>query len=217
MVGVLANSKTIKGIPNKRLNRYPPPGEIGNIFQPHPLALNLIHYNTKERETLFDQMREVRSLAGPHCHGFQLNIAWPDPNVLTRLAAQSQQTIIVLQIGSRAFEMVDRSPKKLAEKIAQEYTELVDYILLDPSGGYGKPFDPRATQVYLETLTSKNIRGGLGVAGGLGPSTLNLLEPLVRGFPDLSIDAEGKLRNKEDRLDCELARNYVQSALALFR
>lgn len=216
MVGVLASSQTIRGIPNKWPNRYPRPTELGNIFIDHPLALNLIHYNTKEKETLFDQMQEVRSLAGPHCHGFQLNIAWPDPEVLMKVAMQSKRPIIVLQVGGHALEMVSHSPIVLADKVEQ-YKGLIDYVLLDPSGGLGTPLNPHIAQLYLQILSSKNLGMGLAVAGGLSASTLHLIEPLAKEFPDVSIDAEGKLRDKEDRLDIEAMRKYIAAALALFR
>jgi hypothetical protein len=215
MVGVLASSKTLRGIPNKWPARYPRPVKLRNIFKNHPLALNLIHYNTKEPGTLLEQIKQARELAGPNLHGFQLNMAWPNPRVLAKIAMQSQRTIIVLQVGRHAFQMIGHSPKLLADKI-KEYEGCIDYVLLDPSGGYGKPLDSKTAQLYLEALTIKDLPLGLGVAGGLSATTLNLLEPLVSQFPNLSIDAEGKLRNKKDRLDLQLTQKYVQSALTLF-
>ena len=215
MVGVLANSKTMEGIPNKRPNRYPKPENLGDIFEPDKRVLNLIHFNTKEPKTLYDQIAKVRKLAGPNCHGFQLNTAWPNLEVLTRVAIQGRRTVVVLQVGGRAFEMINHDPRLLANKVA-EYEHVIDYVLLDPSGGYGVPFDTEKTRTYLDALSAKNLNLGLGVAGGLSPQTLNLLEPLVGDFPNLCIDAEGKLRDHNDNLDLRVAGEYIKQSLETF-
>jgi len=121
----------------------------------------------------------------------------------------------VLQIGGHAFEMINDSPKQLAAKVA-EYNEVVEYVLLDPSGGYGKPLDPDRARDYLLALKAQNLGMGLGVAGGLSPTTLDPVRPLSREFPDLSIDAEGRLRTLEDHLDLAVSSEYLRRALAMF-
>jgi len=217
MVGVLASSETIQGKENSRPRRYPQPDQMGAIFQQHCYALNLIHFNTKNRDFLFEQLVCARTLAGSHCHGFQLNMAWPGTDVLMLiLGHMPKSTIIVLQVGARAFEMVDHSPKKMAEKIATQYGGLIHYVLLDASGGIGKPLDAEALRPYLRALKAKQLPIGLGVAGGLSADTLDLVAPLVEEFPRLSIDAEGKLRDGEDNLDVDVAISYHNRAEALF-
>lgn len=216
MVGVLASLKTLRGIQNKRPNRYPKVENIAEIFPEHPQALNLIHYATDEPETLYTQLREITKLGGENMHGLQLNIAWPPPFALYEYRLAYPFKKIVLQIGNRALEMVDTLPLFLAEKI-RSYEKVVDYILIDPSGGLGKPLDTSHADVYLRVLKRKNIDIGLGVAGGLSPTTLNLVEPLAEDFPDLSIDAEGRLRDENDNLDLVLAKKYLEKAFEIFR
>lgn len=215
MVGVLASLKTMRGIQNKWPNRYPTMDRIAGIFPDHPQVLNLIHYNTKEPDTLVDQLVAMSEFGGRNLHGFQLNIAWPSPVALDTYRKMHPAKQIVLQVGGHAFEMVDHSPERLASKVA-EYEGLAEYVLLDPSGGYGKPFDPERARNYLTALQALNIDVGLGVAGGLSPTTLNLVEPLAREFPRLSIDAEGRLRTPEDHLDMNLAREYLRKAFDMF-
>lgn len=215
MVGVLASLKTMRGIQNKWPNRYPTMDKIASIFPDHPLALNLIHYNTKEKDTLGDQLVAMTEFGGANTHGFQLNIAWPEIDILGEYRKKYTAKQIVLQVGGHAFDMVNNSPEQLATRVA-EYDGVVEYVLLDPSGGYGKPFDPDRARDYLTALRAKNLNIGLGVAGGLSPTTLNLVEPLMQEFPDLSIDAEGCLRTPEDHLDLNLAWAYLQTALSMF-
>lgn len=215
MVGVLMSQKTFEGGTNKWPNRYPRVEQCAHIFPEHPLALNLIHYNTKDRSTLFDQMVQVTHIAGPNFHGFQLNVAWPEVRALERYRLRYPDKKIVLQIGGLAFEVVGHSPAELVRSL-QRYARCIDYVLLDPSGGWGKPFDTAKVHEYLQALIFALVPFRLGVAGGLSPTTLHLIEPLAREFPDLCIDAEGRLRDANDCLDLPLAKDYVLRALAIF-
>ncbi|MFA6515036.1 MAG: hypothetical protein WCT42_02095 [Candidatus Paceibacterota bacterium] len=216
MVGVLASSKSLKGITNKWPGRYPSISEMENIFLDNENCLNLVHFNTKEPENLLSQLLEVTDYSGENFNGFQLNIAWPSVRVLEAYKKFYEKKCIVLQIGGDAFNEVSHSPQKLADKVHREYADLIDYVLLDPSDGTGKPFDPIIAKNYLEALGAKRNNFGLGVAGGLSPTTLNLVEPLVKDFPELCIDAEGRLRTIEDELDVQIAIDYVQKSLKLF-
>jgi len=215
MVGVLASLKTMRGIQNKWPNRYPIMDKIAGIFPNHPSALNLIHYNTKEKDTLGDQLAAMTEFGGANMHGFQLNIVWPALDVLGEYRKKYPTKQIVLQVGGHAFETVNHSPEQLAVRVA-EYNGTVEYVLLDPSGGYGKPFDPERARNYLAALRAKNLNVGFGVAGGLSPTTLNLVEPLAMEFPDLSIDAEGRLRTQEDHLDLTVANEYLRKSFEMF-
>lgn len=217
MVGVLGSQKTIfMGSQNRWPNRYPDPGDIGSIFQRHPSALNLVHYNTKNPETLLRQMLMVTQLGGPNFQGFQLNVAWPLPQALEAYRGAYPEMHIVLQVGGGAFKEISDSPENLAERVADEYVGLIDYLLLDPSGGFGKPFDPTRAREYLEALEARNLDIGLGVAGGLSSTTLDLVELLADDFPDLSIDAESRLRDEDDTLDLDLTGDYIRTALQIF-
>lgn len=217
MIGVLASSKTINGELNGQPDRYPTPEQMGSIFEDHSKALNLVHFSTKDPGVLFEDMVKAFTLAGPYCHGLQLNIAWPDSKAIEHFRIKAYPATIVLQIGARAFETIEHSPQKLADKIDKEYKYFIDYVLLDPSGGMGKPLDPEDLRGYLRALGEKEMSVGLGVAGGLSPSTLyDLLFPLATDFPDLSIDVETGVRDENDRLDTNLAISFIKKAECLF-
>lgn len=216
MIGVLASMKTIRGIQNKWPDRYPAMDKIAGIFPNHPLALNLIHYNTKKSETLCEQLLQMTEFGGANLQGFQLNVAWPNPSALSKYLSACPTKQFVLQIGGYAFEMINHSPERLASKVSKEYQGLVSYVLLDPSGGYGKLLNTERAKEYLDALVEKEVNTGLGVAGGLSPTTLNLIEPLVRDFPDLSIDAEGRLRDQNDHLNLSIAQEYLRKSLVMF-
>ena len=216
MIGILASQKTMNGLQNKWPNRYPTMDKIAGIFPKDQLALNLIHYNTKEPESLLEQLTRMVEIGGENLNGFQLNLAWPSPAAIEKFRAKFIGIQIVLQVGNHAMEIIGHSEAKLARRVT-EYKGLVDYVLLDPSGGYGKEFNPKAARNYLNVLKFQNLDIGLGVAGGLSPDTLHLIEPLAKDFPGLCVDAEGRLRDDNDSLSLRLAKDYVSRALQILR
>ncbi len=217
MVGVLASSKTLQRAVNKWPNRYPAMEWIKELFVDKKNTLNLVHYTTKNEGNLVSELGQIIELAGPNFDGFQLNMTWPNPGNLYLFREQfGSWPTIVLQIGHTAFEKIDHNPVELAFQVKNGYSGLVDYVLLDPSGGTGKPLDPEEMLDYLRALASVDAGVGLGVAGGLSADTLYLVEPIVREFPNISIDAEGKLRTESDHLDIHEAIRYRTAASKMF-
>lgn len=213
MVGVLMSSKTLAGQQNKWPGRYPKKEAVANIFIDDPRALNLIHYNTDHPETLLTQLVEITALAGPHFDGFQLNIAWPPISQLEDYWEVYPEKFLLLQVGGKAMTQVE-SMERFTELVGA-YLPMIDAILIDPSGGKGEPLDAVKGAEYLRAVRDYPMLG-LGVAGGFGPDTLHLLDPLVREFPKLSIDAEGRLRilKPEDALCLDAMRVYLDSTFS---
>lgn len=217
MLGVLASSKTLRGIPVRRQNRYPAVGQIAPIFPNDQRVLNLIHYHTEDADSLYTQLSEMAAFGGAYLNGFQLNLAWPPPEALCRYKKEHPGDTLVLQVGNRALDMIGHSATELAKKIFSEYAHLVDYVLLDQSGGTGTALSPQIILEYLTHLSLLSCPLGLGVAGGLSPETLNLLNPFSRYLKWLSIDAEGGLRTEDDRLDIIKAQKYLHQTQILLQ
>lgn len=216
MVGVLVSSKTMQGVPNKWPKRYPNADQIAGIFPNHPLALNLVHFNTKDPDELLGQMLKVTELAGKNFHGFQLNIKWPDPHTLWAYKKGYPDKVIVLQCGQSALEEVECNPEKLAFK-AKDYEHICEYLLVDPSGGLGKPLNTYEGVRYLADLNVNVNEMGFGIAGGLSPTSLvDLVGSIAKVYPNTSIDAEGQLRDGNDDLNVAKAMAFVSKAYDLF-
>jgi hypothetical protein len=223
MAGILVSQRTLKGEPQKRPNRNPSLEQLKNIFpsekstsEKSTTTLHLIHYNTKDASSLGDQMVQIYNLPDLFCDGFQLNITWPPKwEIIYFLENTSILPYIVLQVGGRAFGMFESSPKELAKKIT-EYRGLINAVLLDMSGGLGRPMDAGILRPHIEAISGTFPEVGIAVAGGLSAETLHLAEPIIRDFSDISIDAEGRLRDVEDNLDLEKAKNYLLGALELY-
>jgi len=213
MVGVLMSSKTLAGQENKWPCRYPKKEVIADIFINNPRTLNLIHYSTDQPETLSAQLMEITESAGPHLDGFQLNIAWPLISQVRAYRKANPEKFLLLQIGERA--MAQAGSMELFSKLVDLYLPMIDAILIDQSGGKGEPLNALKVTEYLRAVCDYPTLG-LGVAGGLGPDTLHLLDKLVPEFPNLSIDAEGRLRTlRPDALSIEAMRIYLDDAFPI--
>jgi hypothetical protein len=188
---------------------------IRSLFFEDSRLLNLVHFSTEkgfEGSVLRDLTRLIE-LAGEQCHGFQLNMVWPNPTTLENLHLQTGKNLrIVLQMNDEAIENVGGTPEKVAQKLS-EYEGLITDVLLDGSGGRGKPIEPMRAQMFLQEIERKNPWLELGAAGGLDGDYLHKIAPLFTQFPNLNIDAQGKLRNEENRLDIAKSKKYLTASI----
>jgi hypothetical protein len=223
MLGVLVSDKTLRGERNKHPHQFPPVHEISGIFNgARQNTVNLIHFHTDNPRTLDYSLEKLVDLGGPNLHGFQINMPWPNPELLYTFKAMNPTMRMVLQIGGVAMEQVSHQVLQLRDQVNQYMNliqmQVIDDILLNPSGGLGIPFDPKGAHAYLSDLDyTYPQRLGLGVAGGLGSNSLYLLDTLIPDFPNLSIDAQGQLRNRDtDQLDFDKAGAYLVMAYQAF-
>ena len=216
MIGALVSSNSMAGKANRWPHRYPPPSNLAAIFSDHPASFNVVHYNTHQPSTLAGQLTEIAELAGGCLHGFQLNMAWPAPSQLESFRVRCPNIQVILQLNRQAFETAERLPGGVAEKLRREYQGLFDHALLDLSAGRGEILDPEWAADQLRRLYSADLDAGFGVAGGLSAETLPMIGPLLQEFPNLSIDAEGRLRDQNDFLDLVQAEKYLLKALEMF-
>lgn len=217
MVGILASWKSLRGTPLKPIwQKQTPSSEvIKDLFPENNKALNLVHLSTGG-STLLADMLKIHKLAGKNFHGFQLNMAWPEIRSLDeyRMAVELDYRL-VLQIGRVAMARVGDTPQGMI-KMLYHYHPVINDILLDPSSGRGQAFDPKGAEDLLSAIADKRWGLGLGVAGGLGPDSLDLIQPLIEKFPNLNIDAQGRLRDSENDLDLNKVKTYLNKASELF-
>lgn len=207
MAGVLVSSKTLAGERNRWAHRYPPVSSISRIFSPNERSLNLIHYSTDSRDTLTDQIATLIELGGPNLDGFQFNISWPLPAAIEPTAGRR----VVLQLGRTALEQMDCNPLRTALRL-EDYRSIITDVLIDKSGGRGESVCLHDALEYVQAIRDRHPWLGVGVAGGLSGSAAEALRALLEAEPPISIDAEGKLRTPDDRLDLSAVAAYVRLA-----
>ncbi len=191
MIGVIANT-------------WP----IADIFMEDDRVLNLIHFTTTSSKPLSDQLAHTTDIGGPNLDGIQINMPWPFVRELHYHRRRHPNHYMVLQIGKEALEQIDRSPDKLKDRLSL-YAPYIDAVLLDMDprmGSYGA-----LIYGYLEAANS--IHGlQAGIAGGLGPWSLYMLDKLIADYTNLSIQAHELVLNRSNKLDHEEMRIYLEDA-----
>ena len=219
MCGILLSNALLSGDASDAPNRCPSPDAIATIFSDDPRCLNLVHYRPPSGADLGDALGRATEIGGPQCHGVQINATrgapWPNLDALARYRERCHPSRIVFQAGREAMESSNHDPTALARRCA-EYSGLVTDVLVDASEGLGLPLDAARSADYLEAIRSAAPELGLVVAGGLHSGNIaELLSPLLPEWSAVSIDAEGRLRDAEDRLDLATAIAYLQAAWQL--
>jgi hypothetical protein len=85
-------------------------------------------------------------------------------------------------------------------------------LLADESGGKQRLVSVRRAQRLLRAVARNSPALGLGVSGGLSPTTLKVTTPLLGEFPDLSLDAEGALHDASGRFDPRAVERFFRAA-----
>jgi hypothetical protein len=218
-VGVMMSYKTLQGLETKWSQAFPQKEAIAGIFGSDDVY-NCLHYADYGRNSSYLDLARAISFGGIGIHALQLDMVWPEPGDISGGVHTSRKQIeVILQIGRNAIEEADNDPEEVAYRL-EGYTGVVDRVLLDRSMGQGIGLDAEFLLPFVRAIRSNYPRLGIGVAGGLGPNTMGLVEPIVKEFPDVSIDAQGKLRPSGkalDPVDWEMAGQYLVEALKLLK
>mgnify|MGYP001612476946 CR=1 FL=1 len=220
-VGVMMSRKTLNGLPSRFSEVFPAKEKIADIFVDDPLAYNVLHYADYEGIDVLENLTKAVKWGGPNLHAIQLDMIWPDCMSILKFKWGGQSQIdLILQINPSAMKQVNYETRCLADSL-DVYHEELSAVLLDMSMGQGKPMSWLDLLPHLAYLNQRNPGLGLAVAGGLGPDSLNLVKPLVDCFvPEISIDAQGKLRPSGsylDPIDWQMAEEYLVRAMEIFQ
>lgn len=220
MVGVMMSYKTLHGKETKWSEAFPPNGEVANIFIRHPLAFNTLHYADYDKVDFFNSLvHAISSWGGDNIDAVQLDMIWPEPaDVANVIHATRKQIKVILQVGKNAMEQANNDPLEVLTRL-RDYEGAIDGVLFDKSMGQGKIMDVTELLRHVEMAYEQLPWLRVAVAGGLGPTTVQIAEPLIARFPNISIDAQGKLRpsgSALDPIDWSLAETYLRRAIELF-
>jgi hypothetical protein len=213
-VGVMISYKTLKGLPTKWAPIFPAKDKLKEIFSVEGV-LNILHYaDYEDRPDLANSLKDAVAFCGDKLQGIQLDMIWPAPKELATFCKAYPSIRIILQIGRNAMEQVGDSPEAAVARLAS-YQGTIAGVLLDRSMGQGKGMDAQALLPYARAIKKAFPELTLAAAGGLGPKSMHLVEPMLQEFPDLSIDAQGQLRpsgNAMNPVDWQTAADYLKVA-----
>lgn len=212
--------------PNEYGQLWYPVGDIGlrKVLAPSPGSYNVAQMYLKPSVLSEDPsygpafVERIRGRAGGYLDAIQFDML-PfddvDANLRDTLLAVDSMDLIV-QCHARAMS---QGPKKAVE-LLKRLSDEIEYVLFDASHGTGKTLDVEALLPFLEAAYSDPDLAGygtnFGLAGGLDAATVEAALPgVLRRFPEVSWDAEGKLHDRiEDGGDGALNMPRVQQYMS---
>ena len=219
MAGFLVSQKTLNG-QEVLSRRHPAVAKLPELLgESNFYTFNTIHYNSRQTTDLADQIKEIfvgQIYEDQLCRGIQLNIAWPPVEQLLEAKRALPDLSIIMQLSNKAIN--GKSPGEVAGLLRQ-YGGLIDYTLLDPSGGRGKPFQPQDIVPYYTALYDRLSHVTVGLAGGFtGENVSQRCKEIIDlvGSKEFSIDAEGGLRDKitdgfgDDTYNSDKVEDYLR-------
>jgi phosphoribosylanthranilate isomerase len=216
MIGFLVSQKTLnfKQVANLR---YPDIDTLPELLSEAAGTFRTIHYTTPDADNLAEEV--TRLFQGIYkeglCRAVQLNVVFPPPDQVGLIKGTFPKMQIIFA-ANRAV-MTSRKPE---EEIAR-YARALDYVLIDPSGGRGIPFELTPSLDLYRKLAQKMPQTTMGFAGGLTAENVEqVVANILRSTETtaFSLDAEGGLRDKltqtfgDDILNIEKVRNYLVAA-----
>ncbi|MBI2582289.1 hypothetical protein HYV87_04160 [Candidatus Woesearchaeota archaeon] len=203
MFGFLCSSKRLAD--RRSQGEQSPRAEVLDClarYTPHG-AIPMIHYFTENRKALAEEVKRVFSIGDmyekDYCRAVQINMEWPDTDQIEAIRKEFPEMDVVLQLPKEALKDSQR---------AIEYGDLVQYCLIDPSGGKGQEIsDEHLGLVKILHDSMPNTR--IGVAGGLnGDNVREIMKKVYDAIGDFfCIDAQGQLRT-----DDKTGLHYVKTA-----
>lgn len=216
-VGVMMSRKTLNGLETKWTDAFPPKETIEHIFSRDDV-MNCLHYADYKSVDVWQNLLMAISWGGVGINALQLDMVWPDPGQIERAVVSSQKHLeVILQVGQDAIDQAHNNPQEVVQRL-RDYRGIIEYVLLDKSMGRGVGMDARGLIPFVHAIKEALPTISIAVAGGLGPNSVKLVEPLIEQFPDISIDAQSKLRPSGDALDpidWSMAEEYLIKALEL--
>lgn len=222
-VGAMMSRKTLLGLPSKSAAVFPPKEEMADIFAGDDVVpddvMNCLHYadlSDRANDDLHALLYHAINYCGLGITAIQLDMTWPEAaEIGNAVHASRKQLEVILQIGDKAFEIAHNDPLEMVRRL-EDYQGVIQRVLLDRSMGRGIGLKAEKMFPFLTAIQRHLPDLKLGVAGGLGPDTMHLVEPLLEVFPDLSIDAQAQLHPDGDPMkpiDWDRAEAYVIKAL----
>lgn len=216
-VGVMTSWKVLHDKPTEWADAFPKKGDIADIFVDEKDVYNVLHYADYAGNPLPENLEKLVEIGGPNLHAIQLDMVWPNAIDVLRFRSRHPHIGIIIQANTKALHAVDNDPEKLVERL-RSYGSSIDYVLLDKSAGKGLGMDARSLLPFIRTIVARLPTLAVAAAGGLGPSTYQLADPIIAEF-EVSLDAQGRLRpsgSALDPVDWQMAASYLACAAAHF-
>src|SRR3989338_6619340 len=118
---------------------------------------------------------------------------WPEINQIGTIKSTFPKMKIVMQINNMAIK--NKTMTEI-EQLLKNYSGLVEYVLVDPSGGIGQDFNIEQCVTIMDSIKKILPNSIVGIAGGLsGNNVYEKINSVSKYIKEpFSFDAQGKLR-----------------------
>ncbi len=225
MIGILADQGSLIPRAGERI-KYPALDQIRQIFGvTQGKAFNTLHYHTYRESDLTQQLEQLLDRSHLYsdrlCDGVQLNLRWPPVDTVEKTKKTFPDLKIILQLGP---SVLTEGPEDIVTKLTP-YVDLIDYALIDPSGGRNRVFQINTVAPLHNQIRKAHPDLPLAFAGGFNTRNVRtrlwvLLQTVATS--NFGIDAEGGLRVQSEQglitpISINRARGYIRNAALFFR
>lgn len=221
-IGILANSDTLSGPPEKLPALYPPGSRmISLIHEVNCYGLSICHFEARRYGNLKDECLQFAQTVGYSLGGFQLVADWPEPQVVADLKNALPEKEFILQVGRRALEefaIRDSRSDRIyyADEIAlkvEKYTNHISEVVICPSSPNNPDFNPQKIVPVVEQLMMiNNLR--LSISTGKLTNVPEIFGPLVQVCPYLGYNLDlTYYQPKSDHLHFESVYSYMEEII----
>lgn len=218
------NGESVNPFYVSRMNTIEEIGQACYSVQEFKSSKIIAHYNPSGSYDNPEVNEQILSLMSEYIDGLQWNgfstkqkpeTTPPFPECVSG-AINSFRFASILQISQEDYEDPIKSTLKLTNYF---YSINSSHLLLDGSGGKGLPIDEQKAITWIKTLRQHNNTKGIAISGGLGIDNLDVIDRIRKeiGYDlEISIDAEGKLRDEENNFSVEKAKAFLEEAIKYY-
>lgn len=219
-IGFLVNPRTLEGI-NDHPDKFPGLSQLPLLLaQTKDAVLTAIHFNSNNRQELSGQIKKLFSVNSIYqdqlCRTVQLNIPWPDVTQVEEIKTALPDLKIILALTPQILKRL--SKEEIADRVG-DYRQLVDYILVDPSGSKGISFGASWVAPYFRVLRHYHPDKQIILAGGFDEANVHLRAIQIAHAlqtREFGLDAQSGLRDKDGKLSLIQAVRFIEEAAAFF-
>lgn len=225
MLGVLVSSSTLQDTERKDHPKYPNVKSLPRLLEASGEgAVNCIHFISKKPDSLALEVTKLFTEGEIYnanlCRKVQVNAAWPKVEELDKIKSKFPDLKIIIQLNKKALQEAEAD---IVSRL-QDYSEVSDYVLIDPSEGQGKGFDPNYIARFYRLTKHTFPNKPVAFAGGFDNENvlprLRALQNLLR-TKNFGIDAQQGLRTNnalgQSELATEKAAEYISKSTDFFK
>lgn len=151
---------------------------------------------------------------GPGLSGVQLDMVWPNYEMVMEIKNRLPDLLIILQVNTVAMQDLRAWRYGLEYKLSS-YVGRVDYVLFDYEIGGNVALCAQEMFSFIAAARRFFPESAIAFKGGFGPKTLYPLFSVLEKFPNISWEAESclyKNRSDADLLDIKVAYEYLRKS-----